>query len=84
MGGSAAGGADHVRAAENKPTFDPSVETTSRWASSNRWRVVRQGRRTPGQQVMEFILINDGDEAQIEKADAQFAALLPSLVNVRQ
>ncbi len=47
-------------------------------------RVVRQGRRNPGQQVMEFILINDGDEAQIEKADAQFAALLPSLVDVRQ
>ncbi len=75
---------DRVRASENTPTFDPSVETSSRWASSDRWRVVRQGRRNPGQQVMEFILINDGDEAQIEKADAQFAALLPSLVNVRQ
>jgi len=75
---------DRVRASENTPTFDPSVETTSRWASSDRWRVVRQGRRNPGQQVMEFILINDGDEAQIEKADAQFAALLPSLVSVRQ
>ena len=75
---------DRVRPAENTPAFDPSVETTSRWASNDRWRVVRQGRRNPGQQVMEFIVITDGNEAQIEKADAQFAALLPSLVNVRQ
>ncbi len=72
------------RTREARPDLELPAGMQPDWSFPARWRAVREGVRNPGQQVMEFILINDGDEAQTEKADAQFAALLPSLVNVRQ
>lgn len=50
----------------------------SNWDWADRWRVVRNGIRNRGQQVLELIMVEpSGDDAAIEQ---RFAALLPKLV----
>jgi exosortase len=72
-----------IRPSETTPVrFDPSVETKSRWASADRWRVVREGRRNPGQQVMQVILMSEKDIGGAE-AEAQFENLARQLVTIK-
>jgi exosortase len=49
------------------------------WSLSARWRVVRNGVRNMGQQVIELVLISN-EQAPPESADAEFARLLPELI----
>lgn len=72
------------RTREARPDLELPAGMQPDWSFPARWRAVRDGVRNMGQQVMEFIFINNAHEAEVEKADAQFAALLPMLVNVRQ
>jgi exosortase/archaeosortase family protein len=69
-----------------KPTasavFDPNEKTPTDWSSSDRWRVVREGLRNPGQQVMEFVLMNP-QEISGEEAETKFAALAPEMVEAK-
>jgi exosortase len=59
--------------------FDPNEKTPTDWMPSDRWRVVREGLRNPGQQVMEFVLMSP-QEISGEEAEAKFAALTPEMV----
>ena len=61
--------------------FDPKKPPTN-WVASDRWRVVRDGIRNPGQQVMEFVLITR-EEVGREEAETRFAALVPELVEMK-
>ena len=59
--------------------FDPNEKRPTDWSPSDRWRVVREGLRNPGQQVMEFVLMSP-QEISGEEAEAKFAALTPEMV----
>ena len=62
--------------------FDPNEKTPTDWMPSDRWRVVREGLRNPGQQVMEFVLMSP-QEMSGEEAEAKFAVLTPEMVEER-
>ena len=51
----------------------------SNWDLADRWRVVRNGIRNRGQQVLEVIIITP-PEADESKVEQQFAELVPKLV----
>ena len=70
---------DKVKPMVDSVVFDPNEKTPSDWSSSDRWRVVREGLRNPGQQVMEFVLMSP-QEMSGEEAEAKFAALAPEMV----
>ncbi len=49
------------------------------WALAGRWRAVRDGVRNMGQQVMELAIMSM-DPASAQTADADFARMLPGLI----
>ncbi len=51
------------------------------WSRSERWRVVREGIRNPGQQVMEFLMVSPHQRSSAEAAE-RFERLLPELIKV--
>jgi len=59
--------------------FDLNEGAPAAWSRSDRWRVVREGLRNSGQQVMEFILMS-GQEINGAEAEAKFATLVPEIV----
>lgn len=56
-------------------------ESPGGWSRSDRWRVVREGIRNPGQQVMEFFFVSQHQRSSAE-AEEEFARLIPGLVRV--
>lgn len=73
---------DFVRATESATAqFDPGSKTPTDWGVYDRLKVVREGLRNPGQQVLEFVVA--GPE-QITSATAEkaFATLVPNLVQL--
>lgn len=64
---------------------EPSQLTVSRpgtWSPFDRWRVVRDGIRNPGQQVMELITVSSRHRSS-EVAEEQFARLVPKLIQLK-
>jgi hypothetical protein len=51
----------------------------SNWDWADRWRVVRNGIRNRGQQVLEIIILHP---AESDETEQQFAELLPRLIKV--
>ena len=70
---------DKVKPTASSAVFDSNEKTPTDWSPSDRWRVVREGLRNPGQQVMEFVLMSP-QEISGEEAEAKFAALAPEMV----
>ncbi|HSH37677.1 MAG TPA: hypothetical protein VK993_02730 [Chthoniobacterales bacterium] len=71
---------DKVRPASG--AFDLTADARpSEWMPSERIRVVREGLRNPGQQVMQFVLITSA-ELPADAAEARFRELLPQLVAI--
>jgi len=52
------------------------------WSFPARWKAVRYGVRNMGQQMMEFAIVSP-DKVSAERIDAEFAGMLPSLIQVR-
>jgi hypothetical protein len=61
---------------------DPTTGSYSNWDLADRWRVVRNGIRNRGQQVLELMIITAAppDESATDHA---FAELLPTLINTK-
>lgn len=59
--------------------FDLNAGATSDWSRSDRVRVVREGLRNQGQQVLEIVMLTP-KPLESEKARAEFARLVPQLV----
>ncbi len=59
--------------------FDATSGQTGNWMRSDRVRVVREGLRNQGQQVMEVVFLSPKDRGG-EEAEADFAELLPGLI----
>ncbi len=59
--------------------FDVTAGETSDWMRNDRVRVVREGLRNQGQQVMQLVLLSK-QELSAEEAQTEFAALVPGLV----
>jgi hypothetical protein len=73
---------DRVRSeSEATPAREDSAQQASEWSRSERVSLVVQGRRHLGQQVMEFVEIS-AQSVKPEDAEAQFAEVLPGLVEV--
>ncbi len=54
----------------------------SSWTRNERWEVVREGLRNPGQQVMEFVLTTRHALSQ-DEVESGFGRLLPKLVTLK-
>ena len=72
---------DKVRPEQDRVAFDLNQDLPSRWKAPDRLRVVREGLRNPGQQVMQFVLITPIAMAP-HVAEARFRELLPEIVKV--
>ena len=59
--------------------FDATAGRTGNWMRDDRVRVVREGLRNQGQQVMELVLLTPNRIDQ-QEAEAEFAKLVPKLV----
>ena len=61
---------------------DPTIGSYSNWDLADRWRVVRNGIRNRGQQVLELLMISAAppDESSTDQA---FAELLPKVINTK-
>ncbi len=59
--------------------FDVGSMSAPEWDRSDRMRVVREGLRNPGQQVMQLVLIGPADLTP-PMAEMRFAKLVPELV----
>jgi exosortase len=72
---------DRVPASEARSQLPQMTGAPSAWTRDERVQAVLEGRRHLGQQVMELIIQGRGavDEGEVE---SQFAALLPSLIQV--
>jgi exosortase len=68
---------------ETETSADAAAGLYSNWDWPDRWRVVRNGIRNRGQQVLEFIVVTPS-QTDVAKADAQFAALIPQLVETQK
>ncbi len=55
--------------------------TVAGWAREDRVNVVRQGLRNQGQQVLELVMLAQGETGNAE-AEAKFADLLPEIVTI--
>jgi exosortase len=60
---------------------DPTSMQLTRWMMAERARVVLEGLRNPGQQVLELIITSRTEIPSLE-AEAKFAEMLPSLVRI--
>lgn len=68
------------RVSPEKPDrCDATAGRTGNWEIADRLRVVREGLRNPGQQVMELVLITPNEMAS-GTAEDMFAGLVPTLV----
>jgi exosortase len=59
-------------------SFDDNAGFYSNWDWADRWRVVRNGIRNRGQQVLEMVMIEP--EVNAGAVDREFAAVIPQLV----
>jgi exosortase len=57
----------------------PESLAFSHWSIPERWEVVREGLRNPGQQVMELVLLSKHASNRAE-SEREFAELIPDLV----
>jgi hypothetical protein len=64
----------------NEASLDPGVP--GNWSPTDRVRVVREGLRNPGQQVMELIMLTPNEVGNAD-AEIRFADLIRELVIVR-
>jgi exosortase len=69
---------DLRRPAEERPDLQLAAGAQPDWSIAGRARVVRNGVRNLGQQVLEIVLV--GPDASEEQADREFTALLPELI----
>jgi len=67
------------RVATGKQHFDSTAGTTGNWSRSDRLRVVLEGLRNQGQQVMEVVMMTP-PTLDAQAAEAEFARLIPELV----
>jgi len=67
----------------NAPTFDVGRVSAPEWDRQDRIRVVREGLRNPGQQVLQLVMIGQSDLTP-ETAESRFAVLVPRLVTVEK
>jgi exosortase len=70
---------DKVKPTPSSAVFDFSEKTPTDWSPLDRWRVMLEGLRNPGQQAMEFVLLSPGEIAP-DQAEARFAKMVPELV----
>jgi hypothetical protein len=63
--------------------FDPNSQLPTDWLFSDRWDVVREGLRNPGQQVLELVLVSKNEIPQ-SNAETTFASLVRDLVAVEE
>jgi exosortase len=61
--------------------FDATAGSTGNWMRDDRVRVVREGLRNQGQQVLEVVLLTPNEMGN-DAAEAEFARLMPNLVKV--
>ncbi len=73
---------DLRRPTEERPDLQLAAGTQPDWSFAGRARVVRNGVRNLGQQVLEIVLVNPARMSD-EEADREFAALLPRLLQER-
>ncbi|MGI8435320.1 MAG: exosortase/archaeosortase family protein [Chthoniobacterales bacterium] len=71
---------DRVPRAREKQ-LDFTAGTTNSWARSDRLRVVLEGSRNQGQQVLELVLLTP-TEITGPEAEAEFARLVPEIVRI--
>ena len=71
---------DRVRGEGETPP-EQFAQEPSEWSRRERFRLVAQGRRHLGQQVMEFVLLT-ANELRPEEAEGRFARTLPELVEL--
>jgi exosortase len=64
---------------ETENSVDAAAGLYSNWDWPDRWRVVRNGIRNRGQQVLEFIVINPAN-TDSNQAEQQFNSLVPHVV----
>jgi hypothetical protein len=62
--------------------FDVERVSAAQWDRSDRLRVVLQGLRNPGQQMLQLILLGPKNFDSTQ-AEARFAQLLPELVSLK-
>ncbi len=70
---------DLRRPTEDRPDLELAAGTQPDWSIAGRARVVRNGVRNLGQQVLEIVIVNPGPMTD-EEADREFSALLPQLI----
>jgi hypothetical protein len=58
-----------------------ALQNPTDWSPESRWRVVREGIRNPGQQVMELVMITPDQISSLEARD-RFARVLPRLIKL--
>ncbi|MFN2475206.1 MAG: archaeosortase/exosortase family protein [Chthoniobacterales bacterium] len=73
---------DLRRPTEDRPDLQLAAGTQPDWSITGRARVVRNGVRNLGQQVLEVVIVSSGPMSD-EEADREFAALLPQLIRER-
>jgi hypothetical protein len=71
-------GEDAVRAQDRAAI---ALQHPTDWSPESRWRVVREGIRNPGQQVMELVMITPDQISSLEARD-RFARVLPRLIKL--
>jgi exosortase len=71
-------GEDSIRSGESQPL---AAARPGQWSAPDRWRVVQQGLRNPGQQVMQFIQVSP-HQIPPTQVEEQFSRLVPTLVQV--
>ena len=75
---------DFVRPTQNQSLqFDPNSQLPSDWLFSDRWNVVREGLRNPGQQVLEMVFVSQ-NEIPESNAETTFASVVRELVAVEK
>ena len=63
---------------ESERSVDDNAGLYSNWDWADRWRVVKNGIRNRGQQVMELIMVEPETEEPV--VEREFASLLPQLI----
>jgi len=70
------------RTNEARPDLELPAGIQPEWSFPARWRAVRDGVRNTGQQVMEFVIVSS-DRVSAERIDAEFASMLPKLIQMQ-
>ena len=72
---------DFVLAKENSVTQFDLASTPTHWGLADRYRVVREGLRNPGQQVMELVIMTPRQVSD-EDAETEFATMAPQIIRI--